>query len=130
MSEIFCVKCGKPHTSKSQYCEFCRIDLELVIKKFREKQAKEAVEKAQTVEKETDKEQTSGIEFYQEIKEAEKRRRYDDRTLRNQLCGSITYADRQYTRDLWSNMPTVDKLLTAMFFLLGIGVVVLFFTVI
>ncbi len=61
---------------------------------------------------------------------AERRRESAALRFCSQMCDFDTAADRQYRRDLWGNMPGIDKLLSAMFILIAIVVIVLFFTVI
>ena len=59
-------------------------------------------------------------------------RRYESAAMRfcSQICDFDTAADRRYRRDLWGNMPGIDKLLSTVFILIAIAVIVLFFTVI
>ena len=38
MSQIFCVKCGKAHTTNEKYCEYCGTNLEPILLKFKQQQ--------------------------------------------------------------------------------------------
>ena len=87
MTEVYCPSCGELHKSRKKICQNCFYNLESEIQTIKEKQYSSAFEESRSSHFEkTEDENVTGMEFYEQIKVAEKhRKRYGDKMLKEEM---------------------------------------------
>ena len=94
MSELFCTKCSKLHESQSEFCEYCGYDLKVAIQRFKEREELVKIKNTEDSSSDEVKEKdATGMEFYEQIKEGEKRRKKYEAKKRSEGCSSSGSGD-------------------------------------
>ena len=135
MSGVYCSNCGKLHESNNKECLFCGHNLEKEILRYKQKRL--PVDYEQSLNSSTDEgkeEKATGMEFYKQIKKAEKRRKkYGDLDLKDDLerynpCIYLGYSTSRRQREcysrIWNKIPKPLRVAIVLLLLGGLAILI------